>query len=327
MMRKSWLIFVLGSVLLAGCASHDSELLGDPEPAREDSEEREWDAAEEPGSWAPADSLEMFADLRFYGSWYQLDPFGWVWRPIVVHEWAPMSEGHWVWTSYGWMWVSYDPFGWATYNYGYWVNDFMLGWVWIPDYLWAPVRCEWIGWDDYVGWSPLPPPGVRYKDPWVGGDYDPCVVVPATKFKDTQVGRHKTTQPKFKSGYSERSLRREPPDAGAMERTIGHSIKVTDVQLNPSIVGNREFTRVVLPPSEQQVVDKRLAEGRPAFKGAEPPPPSNGSDNGKVEDNTPKSKSKSTPPPPPAQKESPPRKFKEKGKDGDQSKDGEKKKG
>lgn len=326
MMRHSWVLFAL-SLTLAGCGVHDRELLGDPAP--EPAEIAPSEVVVDEGA-PPDDSLEMFDDLKFYGSWYELYPYGMVWRPVVVSGWAPMMYGHWAWTSYGWMWISYDPFGWAVYNYGYWAYDFSLGWVWVPDYVWAPAQCDWVVWDDWIGWCPSPPPGVRYDDPW---DYryrdeGPWVTVPVTKFKESDVGRYKQA-PKFKSGSSERTLRREAPDAGYVERGLGRSLKVVDVQLDRSMIGQHEFTRVVLPHDEQAIVDERKSQGR--FKAPPPPPPADsGGGSGRSKEEVgppPKEKATSSPP---AKKESPP-KFKEKNssdksKDGDK-KDGEKKKG
>ncbi|HXV14594.1 MAG TPA: DUF6600 domain-containing protein [Candidatus Krumholzibacteria bacterium] len=345
MMRHSWVIFSL-SLTLAACGGYDRELMGDPvpEPAQVAAAEVTYEETEEVPV-EPADSLAMFDDLRFYGSWYELYPYGMVWRPVVVSTWAPMSYGHWVWTSYGWMWVSYDPFGSLVYQYGFWVNDFALGWVWVPDYVWAPVQCEWVWWDDYIGWCPLPPPGVRYKDPWEYTDSDPWITVRVTKFKETDVAHYKTT-PKFKSGYSERTLRREAPDAGTIERGLGRPVRVVDVQIDKIAVGQHELTRVVLPHDEQRIIEKERASRpggavrpSPEARFKQPPPNSGGTGSDRTKDEVsppPKEKATTTPPPkekstssPPPKKESPP-KFKEKDKEKDSSsdkKDGEKKKG
>jgi hypothetical protein len=305
--------------------------LGDPEPTQATESQaapEEWDA--EAGLDAPSDSLEMFADLRFYGSWFDIYPYGWVWRPIVVADWAPMTQGHWVWTIYGWMWVSYDPFGWATYNYGYWVNDFTFGWVWVPECQWYPVRCEWLTWDDYVGWAPCPAPGVRFRDPWLESDYDPWIVVPTTKFKQTEVARYRTA-PMFKAGSSERTVRREPPESQTFERLVGHSLQATDVTLNKITVGSQQFTQVVFPADEQAIVDQQ--RGRMKAIPAPLPflPPTNDDDSGGSDETVDRpTREKSTPPP--AKKE-PPAKFKqknskdskgseEKKKDGDPKDDG-----
>jgi hypothetical protein len=327
MMRHSWVIFAL-SLALAGCAGYDRELMGEPEPEPAQVAPAEV-AYQEPedARVEPADSLAMFDDLKFYGSWYDLYPYGMVWRPTVVSTWAPMTYGHWVWTSYGWMWASYDPFGWAVYNYGFWTYDFALGWVWIPDYVWAPVQCEWIGWDDWVGWCPLPPPGIHYDDPWKYRDDGPWVTVPVTKFKETDVVRYRQA-PKFKAGTSERTLRRQAPEAGVIERGLGHPLKVVDVQVDRTLVGRHELTRVVLPHEEQAIVEQERA--KPRMKSPPPTQPGSGGSEGSG-----KTKEEVSPPPkekssssPPAKKESPPKfKEKEKAKEPDKSKDGGKSKG
>ncbi|MBI5730995.1 MAG: hypothetical protein HY963_07645 [Ignavibacteriales bacterium] len=100
----------------------------------------------------------FYSSLRSYGEWIQLDNDLVVWRPHGIHSrWRPYSEGRWSWTSNGWYWDSYEPFGWATYHYGRWYNDDYYGWIWIPDYDWAPAWVEWRYDDDYIGWAPLPP--------------------------------------------------------------------------------------------------------------------------------------------------------------------------
>jgi len=100
----------------------------------------------------------FYSSLRPYGEWIQLDNDLVVWRPRGVHSrWRPYSEGRWNWTSDGWYWDSYEPFGWATYHYGRWYYDDYYGWIWVPDYDWAPAWVEWRYDDDYIGWAPLPP--------------------------------------------------------------------------------------------------------------------------------------------------------------------------
>ncbi len=332
MIRNSWLAYAVGLAVLIGCGGPDPELLGEPAPLtpaevrNAEPEEVANEITEAP--LAPADSLAMFDDLRFYGSWYELYPYGMVWRPVVVADWAPMVYGHWVWSSYGWMWVSYDPFGWAVYNYGFWVNDFTLGWVWVPDYAWEPVRCEWTWWDDTICWAPLPPPGIHYGDPWDNRG-DPWVAVPLPKFKNTDIVRARIT-PKYKSGTTDRTLRRAAPDVNVIERGTGRTIKVVDMQLDRSMVGSRELTRVVLPTQEQAIVDEHRAQSRTKVK----VPPSSGSKSGDTGGNVDDSQSKGKSSPPPAKKETPP-KFKEKEaekskgdkKDDGKSKTGEKKDG
>jgi hypothetical protein len=325
MMRNSWPIFGLCLALLAGCAGRDTELLGEPEPAQPETyvEPEQQVADQEPWVGTPADSLAMFDDLRFYGSWYELYPYGMVWRPVVVSDWSPMTYGHWVWSSYGWMWVSYDPFGWAVYNYGYWVYDFALGWAWVPGYVWAPAQCEWTWWDDTIGWAPLPPPGNYYQDPWDQGDINPWITVPIAKFKSTDVGRYRV-EPRYKSGTSDRTLHRTAPDVSVVERGSGRMIKPIDVRLDQSVVGGRQYTRVVLPTDQQSIVDDRRAEARHKTPAPAPGGSSNGS--GDSGSNVDDSQSKQKPSPPAAKKESPP-KFKEKVKEPEKSKDGDTKDG
>ncbi len=48
-------------------------------------------------------------------------------------------------------------FGEIVYHYGRWYYDDYYGWIWIPDYEWAPAWVDWRYDDDYIGWAPLSP--------------------------------------------------------------------------------------------------------------------------------------------------------------------------
>jgi hypothetical protein len=106
----------------------------------------------------PAGFGIFFSTLNPHGSWVELDYGLVVWRPTMVRRgWAPYRAGQWIWTPDGWYWDSYEPFGHVTYHYGRWYNDEYYGWIWIPDYDWAPAWVEWRYDDVYIGWAPLPP--------------------------------------------------------------------------------------------------------------------------------------------------------------------------
>ena len=109
-------------------------------------------------------------DLNQYGYWQDDSQFGRCWRPSVVSDWAPFTNGHWVYDGNDWVWVSYEPFGWIVYHYGYWENTPEYGWVWIPsDDQWSPARVQWFNYGDEVGWAPLRPNNRSWGDPWDRG--------------------------------------------------------------------------------------------------------------------------------------------------------------
>jgi hypothetical protein len=115
-------------------------------------------------------SFQNFYDqLGSQGQWIQTDDYGYVFQPTVQDpDWAPYTDGHWVYTAYGWTWVSDEPWGWATYHYGRWVNLDGTGWCWVPGYTWAPAWVSWRYGGGYAGWAPLPPAtlvGVDFASP------------------------------------------------------------------------------------------------------------------------------------------------------------------
>jgi len=100
----------------------------------------------------------FYAELAPYGSWIEIDYGVVVWRPTIIRtNWTPYNVGRWVWTYDGWYWDSYEPFGHITYHYGRWYYDDYYGWLWYPDYEWAPAWVEWRYDNDYIGWAPLHP--------------------------------------------------------------------------------------------------------------------------------------------------------------------------
>jgi hypothetical protein len=100
----------------------------------------------------------FYSHLSPHGVWMEFGDGLVVWRPTIMRRgWAPYSFGRWIWTDYGWYWDSDESFGYITYHYGRWFYDDYYGWVWAPDYDWAPSWVEWRYDDSYIGWAPLPP--------------------------------------------------------------------------------------------------------------------------------------------------------------------------
>jgi hypothetical protein len=251
-MRNTLRTAILAALFLTvGCSRYDRELMGEPQP--QPAVNPTYTEAPEPASAAAdSDSMDIgqFNDLDYYGQWYQRDPYGWVWRPSVVMDWQPFMHGHWIWSQYGWMWVDYDPWGWATSHYGYWTNDFTLGWIWVPDYTWSPVQCDWMEYGDYIGWCPVAPAGATFKEPWDGSRA--WVWVPVRKFKQADVGSYRET-PKWKS-RTDTNIARGAPARDDVERRGAGLFPTVDVQLDRRIVRDREFAKVKYPPDQQQII-------------------------------------------------------------------------
>ena len=100
----------------------------------------------------------FYTSLSPYGTWIEIGFGTPVWRPTNMRRaWSPYTQGQWIFTDYGWYWDSYEPFGGIVYHYGRWYYDDYYGWIWIPDYEWAPAWVDWRYDDDYIGWAPLSP--------------------------------------------------------------------------------------------------------------------------------------------------------------------------
>ncbi|MEN9974698.1 MAG: hypothetical protein RLZZ282_704, partial [Verrucomicrobiota bacterium] len=121
----------------------------------------------EPTQATPVGDYGMFYDsLAAYGSWFQSPDYGYVWQPAVVSTtgWRPYCDGRWVCSNNGWTWLSDEPFGWACYHYGRWAQLHGRGWVWVPGDQWAPAWVCWRENDSHIGWAPLPPETLAWRD-------------------------------------------------------------------------------------------------------------------------------------------------------------------
>jgi hypothetical protein len=138
----------------------------------------------------------FYSQLNPYGSWMQMNDGLVVWRPRVAARWSPYTYGSWVWTDCGWYWNSDEGFGDIVYHYGRWYNDDYYGWIWVPDYEWAPAWVQWRYNDDYIGWTPLPPyasfsmtVGISFSEGFSIG-YDRWHFVRYHDFCHPQIGRY-----------------------------------------------------------------------------------------------------------------------------------------
>lgn len=113
-------------------------------------------------------------DLSQYGDWQAQPDYGQIWFPgQVADDWAPYSDGNWVWVAaWGWTWIDRAAWGFAPFHYGRWVY-IARRWGWVPGpanrhALYAPALVAWVGGPSggaalslgggaAVGWLPLAP--------------------------------------------------------------------------------------------------------------------------------------------------------------------------
>lgn len=258
MIRRSTLSFkdtlallavLLMFVSMSGCTTAYTDYSPPPEP------QEYYDS--------PYPDDEYFDELSYYGTWIDIHPYGTVWQPSVVMDWRPYHHGHWVWTDWGWTWISYEPFGWATYHYGYWHYDPGWGWIWIPGDEWSPVRVQWVWLDDYVCWTPLPPPGYVVADPWAVRADNVWVAVHFKHFAHQDLHRYTVKLPrsmwKLKTAHPSHY---EPPTVKIVEKYVRRPIRRVEISVKDVKVGKRVYKKVVLPPTHRKKVEsyKNTAE-------------------------------------------------------------------
>jgi len=186
---------------------------------------------------------EPFPVLNGYGNWIDLASYGRVWQPGVTSDWAPFVNGEWVWTDRGWMWETDEPFGWVVYHYGYWMQWGAAGWVWVPGYDWSPARVRWYADEDYIGWSPLPPPRASFPMAYEPGFEKVWVFVPSNSFTNQDVGRYRYSSPPPQSGRRSSGVERGP-DVREVERRSKLPITPRKTVHEDVRSGPRSVTRV-----------------------------------------------------------------------------------
>lgn len=186
--------------------------------------------AESPMYGSVAYASDDMQYLAQYGDWINVTPYGMVWQPSVMGGWDPFHYGHWDWTDDGWAWVSYEPYGWLVYHYGYWDYQPGIGWFWISGNQWSPARVEWITYGDYIGWAPLPPPGVTWREPWRHHDVGVWNVVRVGDFDRDNVGNYRIVKPPRVGEVRGELMQHQPPNIKRVEMETRRKITRVPVE-------------------------------------------------------------------------------------------------
>jgi hypothetical protein len=198
-------------------------------------------------------------ELDSYGVWISIPPYGRVWKPNVAREWTPFYSGHWDYTEPHWTWVSYEPFGWIVYHYGNWLNTPEEGWVWIPDNTeWSPANVQWIYYDDFVCWAPLPPRGIVWPRPWERYEnrIDVWNVVHTRDFMRDNVGEHRIERSLIPPEEHRERIFDHSPDSKLIEQRTSQPIHSVKIERESVKVGKKEMHRMRVPQSDQQRAEK-----------------------------------------------------------------------
>jgi len=110
----------------------------------------------------PPPEIDFRQELRPYGQWLVVAPYGKVWAPspdIVGKNFTPyLSEGQWFYDpKKGWSFDANYKFADLVFHHGRWVHVQSLDWLWVEDKEWGPAWVQWKTGSEYVGWAPLPP--------------------------------------------------------------------------------------------------------------------------------------------------------------------------
>ncbi len=234
----SFILIVLSFFLLSGCATYQGTYTGSTDHTGEYS----------------------LSDLNGYGQWIYLSPYGEVWQPFAVSGWMPFGNGYWTYSNDGWTWISYEPFGWIVCHYGYWYDDPFYGWLWIPSSgPWSPARVEWMDYGDYIGWAPMPPPGVDYGEPWEGNDFGYWNVVRKQNFTSDNIRDYRVENP-LRNDIGGRGVLISPPERREIERATGRRVDQVAIPRERVQIPPREIERMNLPPAESSKVERKAPE-------------------------------------------------------------------
>ena len=220
-------------------------------------------------------------DLDEYGSWSAQQDYGHVWYPShVAANWAPYSDGHWIWQDpWGWTWVDNAPWGFAPAHYGRWVSiDNRWGWVPGPrgDHaVYAPALVAFIGGVGFsasistggagpIGWFPL---GARdiYEPPYTASrSYFTRVNVTNTTINNTNItnvyNNYSSGRPLAQASYANRTI------SGAVTAVPGNvfvsaqPVRAAAVKVDSKVLASAEVMRMAaVAPSARSVIGNTSA--------------------------------------------------------------------
>ena len=161
-----------------------------------------------------SDQVNFASELDPYGTWAESE-FGPVWIPAATDdpEWAPYTQGRWLYSDQGWTFVSDEvisPYGWIVYHYGRWIRHPQNHrWCWIPGTQWAPAWVSWRRGDGFIGWQPLPPEpliGVYEGEPttWVFVATNDLMQADVYRYRLRHSERHELLRDSFFESRTER---------------------------------------------------------------------------------------------------------------------------
>ncbi len=211
----------------------------------------------------------FYSSLQPHGSWITMNDGLVVWRPYFRGaQWSPYSVGRWIYTDYGWYWDSEETYGHIVYHYGRWHFDNYYGWIWMPDYDWAPAWVEWRYDSDYICWAPLSPYaswsvnyGIRYNRRY-HANYWHWNIVKANHFNNNSIHKYRVRESESERIYNRTKVRNDfgvrgntfvnnGLDRSFVERTTGTSVRTRDIDFTRERVENNvsenERVRVYRP--------------------------------------------------------------------------------
>jgi len=184
-------------------------------------------------------------ELAAWGEWLTVPGVGWVWKPssrVVGRDFRPYAtNGRWLWTDAGWYFDSDWSWGWLPFHYGRWFPDPTLGWLWVPGTAWAPAWVDWRFGGGFVGWAPLPPPGlaIGLSIGFPSWCFVPAFnflapdvvvfVVPRVRVREVFV----VTRPLHETVVVGRARILRGPPVERVERVIGHPVRRVVVAPDP----------------------------------------------------------------------------------------------
>lgn len=196
-----------------------------------------------------------WSDLNYYGDYYNVPGYGWMWQPYGVGPgWDPFVNGAWsFYPGFGYSWISMNPWGWLPYRYGSWAFIPGFGWGWQPNGYWG-------GWSGY----PIlinPPVGFVSPKPPTGGTKTVVVNPPATAThpgltNPTMGGRAGMVNDGVNAGG------RQPSPKTATAPGAVHGITATHGEMPNTVHGTTMVHGVVAPAPGMHGVESASGMGR-----------------------------------------------------------------
>lgn len=120
----------------------------------------------------------------------------------------------------------------------------------------VPVARRLYIYDDYIAWSPMPPPGFHIGDPWTPTDVYAWHVVHTEHFIKSDIGRYHKGYKEYYNVKDRSSVKSKAPEASLVEYHTRRTLRPITIEMTQMTAGQRTLQKMKLPEAEIERVSR-----------------------------------------------------------------------